>query len=212
LEEGIPARVDRSYWGERWSGSTGGQLVAALRFLGLIDGNGTPTIRLRQLVSAQNVERSQRLKEIAAESFSFLLNSSLDLETATYSQIEELLHSQYQLTTEVSHKCIKFFIGLANDANIPLSPFVVKKSRMKPVGAGMKRPQKKRIIRTKENSIIPQNENEVLHEMSWDKILLSKFPAFDPSWTDEVKLKWFDAFDILLKRTLAHRRDKITEL
>ncbi|MFL6350824.1 MAG: hypothetical protein ACJ74Z_03105 [Bryobacteraceae bacterium] len=29
--------------------------------------------------------------------------------------------------------------------------------------------------------------------------LLAKFPEFDPAWTDDVKLKWFDAFDRLMK-------------
>lgn len=31
------------------------------------------------------------------------------------------------------------------------------------------------------------------------EILLAKFPQFDPAWSDEVKLKWFDAFDRLMK-------------
>jgi len=30
--------------------------------------------------------------------------------------------------------------------------------------------------------------------------MLAKFPTFDPNWSDEVKLKWFAAFDELLKR------------
>jgi len=30
-------------------------------------------------------------------------------------------------------------------------------------------------------------------------MLLTKFPTFDPTWSDEVKLKWFEAFDRLLK-------------
>jgi hypothetical protein len=33
----------------------------------------------------------------------------------------------------------------------------------------------------------------------WAEQLLSKFPQFDPAWPDEVKLKWFDAFDRLMK-------------
>ena len=49
LQMGIPARIDRSYWGDRYSGSSGTQLMTALRFLGLIDSHGTPTTRLRQL-------------------------------------------------------------------------------------------------------------------------------------------------------------------
>jgi hypothetical protein len=34
---------------------------------------------------------------------------------------------------------------------------------------------------------------------AWADKLLSKFPEFDPGWTDDVKLKWFDAFDRLMK-------------
>jgi hypothetical protein len=31
-------------------------------------------------------------------------------------------------------------------------------------------------------------------------MVLAKFPTFDPTWSDEVKLKWFEAFDTLLKK------------
>ena len=31
-------------------------------------------------------------------------------------------------------------------------------------------------------------------------MLLSKFPNFDPSWKDEIKIKWFSAFDEMLKK------------
>jgi hypothetical protein len=34
---------------------------------------------------------------------------------------------------------------------------------------------------------------------AWAEQLLSKFPEFDPTWPDEVKMKWFDAFDRLMK-------------
>jgi hypothetical protein len=34
---------------------------------------------------------------------------------------------------------------------------------------------------------------------AWAELLLAKFPEFDPAWTDDVKLKWFDAFDRLMK-------------
>lgn len=34
---------------------------------------------------------------------------------------------------------------------------------------------------------------------AWAEQLLTKFPQFDPAWSDDVKLKWFDAFDRLMK-------------
>jgi hypothetical protein len=202
LQQGIPARIDRSYWGDRWSGSTGSQLVAALRFLSLVDSNGVPTNRLKQLVSARDVQRTEIIRQLATEAFAFILHSSLDPQTATYSQIEELLHNTYQVTPDVSRKCIKFFVGLASDAEIQLSPFIIKKSKVRTPSTGTRRTCPKGIIRTKMDSAVPQNSTEIPVQGSLDKILLSKFPTFDPNWTDEVKIKWFDAFDTLLKRVL----------
>ena len=34
-----------------------------------------------------------------------------------------------------------------------------------------------------------------------DKLLIDKFPTLDPNWPDELKSKWFSAFNELLKRT-----------
>jgi hypothetical protein len=48
----------------------------------------------------------------------------------------------------------------------------------------------------------PQTPEEVPYQTPWDTMLLTKFPTFDPTWSDEVKLKWFAAFDELLKRTV----------
>jgi hypothetical protein len=202
LQQGIPARIDRSYWGDRWSGSTGSQLVAALRFLSLVDSNAVPTNRLKQLVSARDSQRTEILKQLASEAFAFLLRGSLDSQTATYAQIEELLHNTYQVTPDVSRKCIKFFVGLASDAEIPLSPFIIKKSKVRTTSTGTRRISPKGVVRTKMDSTVLQNGPEVPAQWSLDKILLSKFPTFDPNWTDEVKIKWFEAFDTLLRRIL----------
>lgn len=33
---------------------------------------------------------------------------------------------------------------------------------------------------------------------SWAELLISKFPTFDPTWSDDVKTKWFDGFNQLM--------------
>jgi len=76
--------------GELLSGSNGTQLMAALRFLYLIDVNGKPMEILKRLVEAKGESRSRILQEIADDSFGFVLKSSLDLESATYSQLVEV--------------------------------------------------------------------------------------------------------------------------
>jgi hypothetical protein len=69
LQRGLPSRIDRSYWGDKFSGSTGTQLMSALRFLNLIDSNGVPTLQLKDLVNARGASRSEILKKISHHAF-----------------------------------------------------------------------------------------------------------------------------------------------
>jgi len=199
LQQTMPARIDRSYWGDRLSGSTGTQLVSALRFLDLIDVNGFPTAKLRNLVANKGIQRTEILKQIAHESYGFFFLSQVDPQVATYAQLEEAFHDNYQIASDVARKCIKFFIGLASDGGMKLSPFVTKKSRnARPATAGKKAA---RPLDKKTGAEIPQQTGKIPNGIALDKLLIDKFPGFDPSWPDEVKLKWFAAFDELLKRT-----------
>lgn len=202
LQQRMPARIDRSYWGDILSGSTGTQLMAALHFLDLIDANSRPTSRLKLLVSARGDQRAELLKETTREAFSFVLEGSFDLQSATYAQLEEAFQDRFQLSGDVSRKCIKFFVALASDAGISLSPFMTKRLRLTHTSPGTKFLTRKTRARTNRNLLIPQNAEEIPARMPWDKMLLTKFPTFDPTWSDEVKLKWFAAFDELLRRGL----------
>lgn len=200
LQQRVPSRIDRSFWGDMLSGSTGTQLMAALRFLRLIDANGKPTEKLKPLVSAKGEQRAQLLREIVTEAFDFVLRSSLDLESATYAQLEEVFHNTFQLTDDVSRKCVKFFIAMASDAGMVLSPFITKRTRLTHAISRTKAITKRMVSRTNQKVIIPHDSEELPTQSSWNNMLLAKFPNFDPAWNDEIKLKWFAAFDELLKR------------
>ncbi len=199
LEEHMPSRIDRSYWGELLSGGTGIQLMSALRFLNLIDINGKPTDYLKKLVVAKSEFRTQLLQNLTNESFAFVCKSSLDLSSATYAQLQEIFHNTFQLTDDVSRKCVKFFIDLAKEAGIPLSPFITKRTRASRSITGNKVISKKAFTKLSRNAIIPQEQDEIPYPNSYIHLLLSKFPNFDPSWSDEIKLKWLADFNELLK-------------
>ncbi len=203
LQQRLPSRIDRSYWGDILSGSTGTQLMAALRFLELIDVNGKPTEQLKPLVMARGEPRTQLLQEVASQAYSFVLDSSIDIESATYAQLEEVFHNAFQLSGDVSRKCVKFFIALSNDAGMPISPFITKRTRSSHSGSGVKSAMKKAAGRTKRNGLMPQRVDEIPDNNLWNDKLLDKFPSFDPSWSDDLKMKWFAAFDELLKRGAA---------
>jgi len=199
----MPSRIDRSYWSGVLSGSTGTQLMAALRFLGLIDDNSRPMPLLKMLASSEGEKKQSCLKEIMQKAYKFVFDSPLDPDNATYAQLEEVFQANYRCAGDVSRKCIKFFIALSEDAGVPLSPFIVK--RGKPAythSAGGTGKQKKRnTLSGTRNSQVPDPPKTIPNANSWNEMLLTKFPSFDPSWNDEVKLKWFLAFDELLKRS-----------
>lgn len=200
--------IDRSYWGERFSGSNGTQLVTALRFLGLIDSSGRPLTRLIQLVSASGNQRSEVLKQISYSAYDFLIDRSFDPQAATYTQLEKVFYEVYNVTGDVARKCVKFFIELGSDAGVPLSPLIMKKSRtIRAIGA-RKKPAAKEDDRTNRNIPISPTQPRIPGQITWHEMVLAKFPAFDPAWTDDVKLKWFEAFNRLLGREPASDTDK----
>ncbi len=215
LRQRVPSRIDRSFWGDMLSGSTGTQLMAALRFLDLIDENGRPTQRLEPLVASRGEQRLKALHGIATNSFGFVLDGKFDPQNATYSELEEIFNEKYQLTGQLSRKCLKFFIELSNSAGITLSPFITKKFRTgqssissklitKKTAGGTKVITKSTYGRKKRNSVVQNGSNNDSFQNSLDKILLEKFPTFDPAWPDEVKIQWFSAFDELMKKVLSH--------
>lgn len=206
LQHGVPARIDRSFWSDRLSGSTGTQLMSALRFLRLIDANNVPTSQLKSLAQASGGQKAEILKQVATEAFSFLMQGSLDLKSSTYAQLQEAFDNTFELTDGVSRKCVKFFVEIASAAGIPLSPFISKRLRAARSSSGTKTVPKKIEGRMNRKVAVLQPIEEVPSQNSWERTLLAKFPTFDPTWTDEVKLKWFEAFDKLLGWNLPRDR------
>ncbi|APV44021.1 hypothetical protein Dform_00666 [Dehalogenimonas formicexedens] len=209
LQAVVPARIDRSFWGEKFSGSTGGQLIGTLKYLKMIDANGVPTLRLKQIVLTKGVQRANLLRQLTQEAYPFFL-TELDPANATYAQMEEKLKEHFQIAADVGRKCIKFYIGLAQDGGISLSPFVTRKSKAIHITTS-NRKTKRNVSRANDGanenpSDPPAPLNEQLAfppsppAQSLGQMLMAKFPDFDPTWTDEVKLRWFQAFDELIQK------------
>ena len=208
LQLGMPAQIDRNYWGERFSGSNGTQLMTALRFLSLIDNNSVPLDQLKQLVSTSGSQREDALKQILFSAYDFIADKSINPQVATYAQLEKAFYKAYNVTGDVARKCIKFFIGLERDAGIPLSSFMIKKHKTLQISSGNKKAS--RIENTRANwSILSSPMSSPLPTQNiWYEMILAKFPTFDPTWSDEIKLKWFEDFNSLLKIELVSDTDK----
>lgn len=135
LEEGVPQRIDRSFWSRHYSGGTGVQLVAGLRFLRLIEGQtNVSTPRLKQLVNEKS-SRKQLLGELLRERYTPIFEYVGDLSTATPAMLDEAFKDNYDIRDDTLRKAISFFIHAAKEAEIPISKLITDKIRSRSVAA-----------------------------------------------------------------------------
>ncbi len=205
LRQGIPQRIDRSIAPFRsMSGALQGQVRLALEYLNLIADSGETTEGLKHLVHAEEgIKREQALKGVLIPAYPFIFENGLDLERATQRQLEERF-AQAGATGDTLRKCVSFFLYAAKGAGIKLSPHF-KKVRGPRKGTAKPRRKEATIPKPKispsEESKGPYKDQQPQQSGgdSWESILLSKFPTFDPAWSDEVKSKWFDDFKALME-------------
>lgn len=188
----MPGRIDRTIM-KNYSGAQQAQLLNALKSLGLIASDGVPKPQLHRWVKADGEERQKVLKEILVAAYPFIFSDGFDLTTATPGSFDQRF-AQTGITGDTIRKCVVFFIAAAQAAGIQLSPYI------KPVKA------RASSVRTRRQGASGQQKNNttaaqqnVSQQSQWSEMLLAKFPAFDPAWPDDVKSKWFDGFQKLMK-------------
>lgn len=199
----LPQRINRSLPPfKSMSGSLQGQLMLALEYLNLITDTGEVTAGLANIVHSEDTKREQALKTILTDAYPFLFEDGLGLDRATQRQLEERF-AQTGATGDTLRKCIAFFLNAAKGAGLKLSPHF-KKVRGPRVGTAKSRRKEATIPKTKlsspeeSKSLQKDKSSQQLEGDSWENILLSKFPTFDPAWPDDVKSKWFDDFKELM--------------
>jgi hypothetical protein len=127
LQQMLPVRLDRSYWGEMYSGKTGAHLISGMRFLNLIDIDSRPTPRLKLLLFSDGQHRTAMFRVVAEDAYAFVLKGTLSIENATYNDIEQVFLEKYNLKIDTCHHCVKFFVQFSKAAGISLSEELVKK-------------------------------------------------------------------------------------
>jgi hypothetical protein len=127
LKQMLPVRLDRSYWGEMYSGKTGAHLILAMRFLNLIDIDSRPTPRLKLLLFSDGEHRSAMFRVVAKDAYAFVLKGTLSIENATYNDIEQLFLENYNMKIDTCHLCVKFFVQFSKAVGISLSNELIKK-------------------------------------------------------------------------------------
>ncbi len=137
-EQGVPSRIDRSVL-TRFSGVVGSQLLHALRFLGLIEEQGRPTQRLRELVNAHGgANWSAKLRELLERDYAPMF--AIELEAATPSHFNASFRKAFPAAEAVVQKCVTFFLYAANDAGVTISERVLKGRKPRPLTPRRKPP------------------------------------------------------------------------
>jgi hypothetical protein len=195
LKVGVPSHIDKSVL-KSMSGAIQSWLKASLRYMKLIDAESVPQDMLYSLSRAEGDARKKLMKELFESTYDFL-RQSVELEYTTPAKLESAF-VQTGATGETVRKCIAFMIAMARDAEVELSPHLLKR------GAMPRRPRQARTRNGASASAPPlvERDSQVLDQNAsasdWMDQLLGKFPTFDPSWPDEVKVKWFEGFERLM--------------
>ena len=197
LREGVPARIDRSIWGQRASGSTGIQLMTALRVLELVDDDGRPTEDLEHLAGLDGDERRAALATLLRRHYPPVF--ALDLTRATRAQFREAFRN-FGAKEGVLAKCEAFFIQAAQDAGLELSSYILAGRHVsRRSSSGSSRPRQPSAERS------PAQPAPVVVAapvqtagVSIAEMVLKKYPDFDPNWDVTTQQKWFDGMTKLM--------------
>jgi hypothetical protein len=192
-ESGIPDRIDRSVI-PGLSGVAQSFLLAALRYLGLINNDGSPAPTLKDLVDNTATEKAT-LAKIIKEKYGFIFGGSFNIASATDAQLTEIFKEQ-GLNGSTIVKALSFFTSLCESAGIQISPHL--KSKRSSIGGNgtARRPYRKRKSADEVPPIVPAQHAS--HAKTFQELLLEKFPTFNPDWEAETAKKWFDNFEKLM--------------
>lgn len=213
---GVPSRIDRSFWGQKLSGATAGQLLAALRFFGLIGEDGVPDPTLETM--AKDVEQRKIILKALMERYDSALDG-LDLERATQGELHERFH-RYDITGDTFRRAVAFFVQAAQYSGIPLSSYITQRRRIaKGNGAGAQPRGRGRRPRAKPEGEKPQPivvtparvvANLGLHPTVTP--LLQDLNRIGSNWDKADRDKWIATFLAVIDYAYPVRKGKEEEL
>jgi hypothetical protein len=198
-EHPLPQKIDKSLM-PNLSYATQPQLLAALKCMGLIADDGSPTAKMGRLVAADAKQRPAIIGEVVRETYPFLFVNGFDLKRATPEELDNKFKEASTVSGATVDKAVKFFIAAATEGGIALSPHLAQRKSSPSNGAKRKRAKRARSDGASEASppppLTPATQGQELVQQ-----LLNKFPAFDPKWDKELQEAWFSGFDKLMDHT-----------
>jgi len=120
-QKGIPDIVSSESVVSTVTSTYATQIVATLRFLGMLDSAGRSTALLRQLVSAGE-QRAQVLAQAMGVAYRPVLERLGELANVTPGQLDGAFRETYRLRGETRRRATVFFTRAAEYAGMPISP------------------------------------------------------------------------------------------
>lgn len=126
----MPARIDRSLWESKFSGATGGAVIAAARFLGLLDGE-QPTQLLEELIRIDGESRKSLFEQMLRSSYGDEIVDGAS--TMTPRMFDE--HLRGLGTSDATHrKAASFLTNALKKSGVEVQPAIAKRARNRRTG------------------------------------------------------------------------------
>ena len=216
LEEGIPGRIDKTVWGPRFSGSSGTQLMTALKVLELVDSEAHPDDKLDRLVHAEGEERRVLLRDILEGFYKPVFE--LDLSRASKGQFRDAFR-RFGTKEGVLTKCEAFFIRAAQAAGIKLSQRILAgrhgAGRLRNSGTSVRSravaAQPVNTVKTERVVDVDPASQELSTQLELADRILAKYPDFDPAWDPSVQTKWLEGMTRLYEGLSVSGKDRSSD-
>lgn len=134
----IPPSIDKRLW-PNFSNTVATQLVATLKFLGLIDEAGVPAKKLKTLVESHGNEPKwhEELAQVIASAYAPVMDVELDKVHGAH--LRDKFKEVFGIEGDQQRKAIAFFLFAARDAGMKLSPYLKLRERGSGRGSRKKR-------------------------------------------------------------------------
>src|SRR5579862_1350879 len=149
--QGIPPKLDRSFWGNQ-SGINQGLLMGAYRYFMLVNERDESTEALAALTNPN--KRAATLKDLIGVQYLFVLEKVGDITKCTLKMLEDAFGEVYSVTGDTRQKAITFFLKAAQFADMPLSPYLLTQLRNE-----AKKPRKMRQRPVQQEPANPNNHD-----------------------------------------------------
>ncbi len=203
----LPSRIDNSYLKKlKVNPSAESNLLSALAYLGLVDGEKQPTPALKGLLPLDGEDLKSALRDIVQESYGPMLRG-LILHTVTPDHLAEKFRRGGS-QDEVGRKGMTFFVRIAKDAGIRLSDQLKTRERQPSTRTPRRRAQQVSLapVPAPQPSADPPDlppadpsDNDDLTNR-----VLAKFPDYNPDWDETQVVLWRDSLALLLAEARNH--------